>query len=65
MRPTLRLSPGVLGGHWNRRIFEEVKAWGANTVRVPTLIQDRSFTPTEQGRLWKAAMLGQPLPAGE
>ena len=114
-------------GHWNRRIFEEMRAWGANIVRlpvhpaawrargparylalldqgvgwareaglyvmidwhvignlrtekkgiswaawcfdvdwVPTVIADWEFTPTEQGRLWKAAMLGQPLPAGE
>ena len=22
-------------GHWNRRIFEEMKAWGANIVRLP------------------------------
>jgi len=28
----------------------------------PTLIQDWSFTPTEQGRRWRAALLGQPLP---
>ena len=115
-------------GHWNKRIFEEMKAWGANIVRLPvhpaawrargperylalldqgvgwaretglyvgtsrygreivgymdkkgmswaawcfdvewgpTLIADWNFTPTEQGRLWKAAMLGQPLPLTE
>jgi hypothetical protein len=23
------------GGHWGRRVFEEVKAWGANVVRLP------------------------------
>ena len=23
------------GGHWNKRLFEEIKAWGANIVRVP------------------------------
>lgn len=22
-------------GHWNRRVFEEIRAWGANTVRLP------------------------------
>jgi hypothetical protein len=37
------------GGHWNRKLFEEIKAWGANIVRVPV-------HPVP-------AMLGQPLPA--
>jgi hypothetical protein len=38
-------------------------AWCFDVDWGPTLIRDWSFTPTEQGRLWKAAMLGQPLPA--
>jgi hypothetical protein len=38
-------------------------AWCFDVDWGPTLIQDWSFTPTEQGRLWRAAMLGQPLPA--
>jgi endoglucanase len=25
----------VSDGHWNRRIFEEIRAWGANVVRLP------------------------------
>ena len=25
----------VTDGHWDRRMFEEIRAWGANTVRVP------------------------------
>ena len=38
-------------------------AWCFDVDWGPTLIEDWSFTPTEQGRLWKAALLGQPLPA--
>ena len=37
-------------------------AWCFDPDWGPTLVQDWSFTPTEQGRLWKAALLGQPLP---
>ena len=25
----------VTDGHWDRRIFEEIRSWGANTVRLP------------------------------
>jgi hypothetical protein len=28
----------------------------------PTLIRDWSFTPTEQGEVWRAALLGRQLP---
>ncbi len=37
-------------------------AWCFDPDWGPTLVSDWSFTPTGQGRLWKAAMLGQPLP---
>jgi hypothetical protein len=37
-------------------------AWCFDPDWGPTLIRDWSFTPTEQGRLWKAALSGQPLP---
>ncbi|HSD65419.1 MAG TPA: glycoside hydrolase family 5 protein [Vicinamibacteria bacterium] len=40
-------------------------AWCFDVDWGPTLIEDWGFTPTEQGRLWKAAMLGQPLPTTE
>jgi hypothetical protein len=38
-------------------------AWCFDVDWGPTLIEDWSFTPTEQGRLWRAALLGRPLPA--
>ena len=40
-------------------------AWCFDPDWGPTLIGDWSFTPTEQGLLWKAAMLGKPLPGAE
>jgi endoglucanase len=40
-------------------------AWCFGVDWGPTLIRDWSFTPTEQGELWKAAMLGRPLPSTE
>jgi hypothetical protein len=40
-------------------------AWCFDADWGPTLIRDWSFTPTEEGELFRAAMLGRPLPAGE
>jgi hypothetical protein len=37
-------------------------AWCFDPDWGPTLVSDWSFAPTEQGLLWKAALLGQPLP---
>jgi endoglucanase len=64
--------PFVGTSHYGRAIvgYMEKKgmswaAWCFDVDWGPTLIEDWSFTPTEQGLLWKAAMLGQPLPATE
>jgi endoglucanase len=40
-------------------------AWCFDADWGPTLIRDWSFTPTEEGELFRAAMLGRPLPTGE
>jgi endoglucanase len=40
-------------------------AWCFDVDWGPTLIRDWSFTPTEEGELFRAAMLGRPLPATE
>jgi aryl-phospho-beta-D-glucosidase BglC (GH1 family) len=62
--------PFVGTPHYGRTIVEYMEkrgmswaAWCFDPDWGPTLIRDWSFTPTEQGRLWKAALLRQPLPA--
>jgi endoglucanase len=64
--------PFIGTSHYGRAIvgYMEKKgmswaAWCFDPDWGPTLIRDWSFKPTEQGRLWKAAMLEQPLPADE
>jgi endoglucanase len=61
--------PFVGTNHYGRAIVSYMErrgmswaAWCFDPDWGPTLVQDWSFTPTEQGLLWKAAMLGQPLP---
>jgi endoglucanase len=61
--------PCVGTNHYGRAIVGYMEkrgiswtAWCFDPDWGPTLIRDWSFTPTEQGRLWKAALLGQPLP---
>jgi len=64
--------PFVGTSHYGRAIvgYMEKKgmswaAWCFDVDWGPTLIEDWTYAPTEQGLLWKAAMLGQPLPATE
>jgi endoglucanase len=61
--------PCVGTTHYGRAIVDYMEkkgmswtAWCFDPDWGPTLIRDWSFTPTEQGLLWKAALLGQPLP---
>jgi aryl-phospho-beta-D-glucosidase BglC (GH1 family) len=61
--------PVVGTNHYGRAILSYMEkrgmswaAWCFDPDWGPTLIRDWSFAPTEQGRLWRAAMLGQPLP---
>jgi endoglucanase len=61
--------PFVGTNHYGRAIVEYMDkrgmswaAWCFDPDWGPTLVRDWSFTPTEQGQLWKAALLGQPLP---
>ncbi len=61
--------PFVGTHHYGRAIVSYMEkrgmswaAWCFDPDWGPTLIRDWSFTPTEQGRLWKAALLRQPLP---
>jgi endoglucanase len=61
--------PFVGTAHYGRAIvgYMEKKglswaAWCFDVDWGPTLIEDWAFTPTEQGRLWKAALQGRPLP---
>ena len=61
--------PFVGTHHYGREIVSYMEkrgmswaAWCFDPDWGPTLISDWSFTPTEQGRLWKAALLRQPLP---
>jgi endoglucanase len=61
--------PFVGTNHYGRAIVSYMEkrgmswaAWCFDPDWGPTLIRDWSFAPTEQGRLWKAALLGQPLP---
>ena len=46
-------------GHWNRRLFEEMRSWGANIVRVPvhpvswrTRGRERYLALLDQGVAW-------------
>ena len=62
--------PFVGGVHYGRAILDYLArrgiswaAWCFDPQWGPTLISDWQFTPTEQGALFKAAMLGRPLPS--
>jgi hypothetical protein len=62
--------PFVGGVHYGRAILDYMAsrgiswaAWCFDPQWGPTLISDWQFTPTEQGALFKAAMLGRPLPS--
>lgn len=60
------------GLHYGRAVLDYMAkrgiswaAWCFDPQWAPTLIRDWQFTPTEQGALFRAAMLGQPLPPEE
>ncbi len=64
--------PFVGGVRYGRAILDYMAkrgiswtAWCFDPQWAPTLIEDWAFTPTEEGALFKAALLGQPLPPDE